>query len=162
MYMIMALLLLFPSGTSCCLGHNIPPEVRRLMDKRELRDYETSTRINPFYLRGDFDGDSKTDLAVLVVERKTGRRGIAIIHPAKDSYVIIGAGEDFLRSDGYNYKDFGFKAWSVYSERHVVQAPDEGPPPKLLGEAILVEWPEAGSGLIYWDGSKYRWYHLGG
>jgi hypothetical protein len=33
--------------------------------------------------------------------------------------------------------------------------------PKLLGEAIWLEWGESGSGLVYWNGSKLAWQQQG-
>jgi hypothetical protein len=48
--------------------------------------------VNPFYLRGDFDGDGKIDLAVLVDQRSTGKSGIAIIHGVRSKVTILGAG----------------------------------------------------------------------
>lgn len=146
------------------LEFNIPAEIRRFFEgKSDLAKYEISSRINPFYLRGDFDGDGGMDFAVLVLERKSKRRGLIILNPKRGSFAVIGAGQNFLRSDGYNYIDFGFKAWSVYSKSKIEQSlEEETPPPKLLAEAILVEWPEAGSGIIYWNGIIYKWYHLGG
>lgn len=146
------------------LEFNTPAEVRSFFKANpELARYEISPRINPFYLRGDFDGDANFDLAVLVVERKTKRRGILVIHPKKAAYFVVGAGQDFMRSDGVNLADFDFEAWSIYSKRDVGQSlQEQGPPPKLLGEAILAEWPEAASGIIFWNGKTYQWYHLGG
>ncbi len=38
--------------------------------------------VNPFYIRGDFDGTGPLDVAVLVVEKATGKRGILVVqHP---------------------------------------------------------------------------------
>lgn len=161
---ILLLLVLWIGPQGCELEFNIPDEVRRFFkEKPNLARYQVSSRINPFYLRGDFDGDGSTDLAVLVIEQKTKRRGMVVFHPKKDSYFVVGAGRDFLRSDGYNYKDFDFKAWSVYTKDEVGQSlHEEDPPPRLLGEAILAEWPEAGSGIIFWNGEEYKWYQVGG
>jgi len=46
---------------------NIPRPVWERLDKEKLLStYEISTKLNPFYLRGDFDGDGKPDYAVLI------------------------------------------------------------------------------------------------
>jgi hypothetical protein len=31
----------------------------------------------------------------------------------------------------------------------------------MFGEAIMAEKSESASGLIYWDGKRWRWYQLG-
>jgi hypothetical protein len=38
------------------------------------------SRLNPFYQRGDFDGDGRQDHAVTVRDPVSGKRGIAFIH----------------------------------------------------------------------------------
>lgn len=144
--------------------YNVPDFIRECWKRGGIeKKYVLSARINPFYLRGDFNADGHTDYAVLITEEKTGKRGIAICHGKAGSVAIIGAGTSFLRSDGFDYQDFSFEAWLVYEKNSVDQSlHEEGPPPKLLGEAILVEWPERGSGIVFWNGKKYAWYQLGG
>jgi len=59
---------------------DIPEVVKRAIANGSLaREYELSSRVNPSYLRGDLNGDGKTDIAVLVKQRSTGKLGIAII-----------------------------------------------------------------------------------
>jgi hypothetical protein len=56
---------------------NIPRPVWERLDKEKLLStYEISTKLNPFYLRGDFDGDRKPDYAVLIANRATKILGI--------------------------------------------------------------------------------------
>jgi len=57
-------------------------------DKR----FDFSTRLEPSYLRGDFDGDGKTDVAILVKQKSSGKIGIAVCHSATKKIVLIGAG----------------------------------------------------------------------
>jgi hypothetical protein len=116
--------------------------------------YEIVADINPFYLRGDFDGDKVMDYAVVIKARAGGKKGIAICHGNGSAMKVLGAGEKFVWDD-----NFGFDAWQVYGKRAVSRGPEEAKPPKLTGEAILVIWEEKATGLIYWDGIKYRWYH---
>ncbi|MGB4847662.1 MAG: hypothetical protein WBP41_07060, partial [Saprospiraceae bacterium] len=42
--------------------------------------YQISDFLNPFYLEDDFDGDDKTDIAVLITEKQTGKKGVLIMH----------------------------------------------------------------------------------
>lgn len=141
----------------------IPEAVELCFEKNHLYDlYAISDHINPFYLRGDFNGDGKADYAVLTREKSTEKKGIVICHSSTHSIYVLGAGKPLKRSDGYEYVDFRFDAWRVFGKQKVWKGQAEGPPPQLLGEAILIIWEEAGSGLIYWTGSNYAWYHLAG
>jgi hypothetical protein len=54
-----------------------------------------------------------------------------------------------------------FDAWQVYGRRAALRGASEGKPPKLIGEAILIEKTESASGLLYWDGRQFRWYQQG-
>jgi hypothetical protein len=120
--------------------------------------YVLSNRINPFILQGDFNGDGRTDLAVLVAERNSGRSGVAILHAAADEPLVVGAGTSL----GAGGTDFAWlNAWSVYPKGLVEKGADPNPPPKLHGDALFVQHLEAASAIIYWDASAYRWYQQG-
>ena len=134
--------------------YNIPEAVVKCFAEKKLdKAYETSGRINPFYLRGDFDGDGKADYAVLIEEKRTQKAGVAICRSARGPTVILGAGSKFKWGD-----DFKFDAWQMYGKRRVERGVGEGPPPRLIGEAIMVEWKEKASGVIYWNGALFVWY----
>ena len=51
---------------------NVPFPVSKCLQPEADR-LEISRRMNPFYLRGDFNGDGKLDYVVLVKERKSGK-----------------------------------------------------------------------------------------
>ena len=73
--------------------HEIPEPVQRAITNRPLaKKYEVAFRLDPFYLRGDFNGDGKIDVAVLVKQRSTGKLGIAIVHGGTSQVTILGAG----------------------------------------------------------------------
>jgi len=58
---------------------NLPPSVfNRFESENFLKGYDLCDKINPFYLRGDFDGDGIADYAILVTSRSTKQVGIAI------------------------------------------------------------------------------------
>src|SRR5713226_3635596 len=56
-------------------------------------DYELFLKLNPFYQRGDFDGDGQLDIAIQIVHKQTHKRAIAVIHRADGSVHILGAGQ---------------------------------------------------------------------
>ncbi len=136
---------------------NIPDVVKEIFTKKNLAEfYEFSFNLNPFYLRGDFNGDGQNDVAILVKEKKSGKLGIAICHYKKNEVFIVGAGHA-IGNGGDDFK--WMHVWSVFSKRKV-QSSEEPAPIQLMGEGLSVEEGESASGLIYWDGKTYKWYQM--
>src|SRR5690348_3026356 len=72
---------------------HIPEPVERAIIRGPLaKKYELAFRLNPSYLRGDFNADGKIDVAILVKQRSTGKVGIAIIDGVTNMVTILGAG----------------------------------------------------------------------
>jgi hypothetical protein len=136
--------------------HEIPDLIDGAIANESLaKKYELSYRMNPFYLRGDFNGDSKIDVAALVKERSTGKLGIAIIHGATGKVTILGAGTTIGNGgDDFEWMD----SWQIYVRDH---ATDGTNVPQFHGDALLVSKSEAASGLIYWNGKRYAWLQRG-
>jgi hypothetical protein len=119
------------------------------------KEYALSFRVNPFHLRGDFDGDGKADTAVLVTQRSTRKVGIAIINGATDKVTILGAGTAIGNGgDDFEWMD----SWEIYSKNRMASGISI---PKLRGDALFVSKREAGSALIYWNGKRYVWLQQG-
>lgn len=133
--------------------YNVPKSVDKCI-KSIGATYNISGRINPFYLRGDFDGDGKPDYVVLI--KSKNQNGVAICRSGSQVAVVLGAGIEF-----HKMKDLRFDAWQVYSKSPVEQGVGEGRPPRLLGEAILLTWEDSASALIYWNGRRFGWYQQG-
>jgi hypothetical protein len=135
---------------------DIPEPVKRAIANGLLgKDYDVSFQVQPFYLRGDFNSDQKTDVAVLVKQRTTGKLGIAIIHGATDKVTILGAGTAIGNGgDDFEWMD----SWGVYSRDRVATGRNV---PKVRGDALLVSKSEAASALIYWNGELYVWLQQG-
>jgi hypothetical protein len=135
---------------------DVPREVERaIINGRLAKDYELSFHVKPLYLRGDFNGDAKADVAVLVKQHPTGKLGIAIIHGGTDKVTILGAGTPIGNgSDDFEWMD----SWKIQAKDH---ATDGTSVPKLRGDALLVNKSEAASALIYWNGKRYVWLQQG-
>jgi hypothetical protein len=139
--------------------HDIPDVIKRAITTSSLaRNYDLSFRINPFYLRGDLNGDGKIDVAALVKQRSTGKLGIAIIHGEAEKATILGAGTAIGNGgDDFEWMD----SWQVYSKGRVALEGGEKSLPHLRGDALLVSKSEAASALIYWNGEHYVWLQQG-
>jgi hypothetical protein len=136
---------------------NIPAFAKEVFSEKKLNEkYDFSFHINPFYLRGDFNGDRRSDLAILIKEKKTGKVGIAIFHDGRRDVFIVGAG-NAIGNGGDDFK--WMNVWSVH-QKGKVQSPEEEKSLQLIGEALSVEKGDSASGLIYWDGKKYKWYQM--
>jgi len=138
--------------------HDIPQAINKAIANGSLaKEYELSLRVNPLYLCGDFNGDGKADIAVLVKQHSTGKLGIAIINGATDKVTVVGAG-NAIGNGGDNFE--WMDSWQLYSEGRAAQAAG-GRGPKLHGDALLVSKSEAASALIYWNGKRYAWFQRG-
>jgi hypothetical protein len=111
--------------------------------------YALETRLNPFFQHADLDGDGKLDLAVLIVEKTSGKHGVALLRRAVAAPVVVGAGRDF----GNGGDDWGWMdVWRI--EDAPVAA-------GKLRYDLLVEKSESGGGRIVWDGRTFRWKQAG-
>ncbi len=137
--------------------YNIPVAVDSCLKGKALNgEYELSGYLNPFYLRADFDGDSKIDYAVLVKAKQSKKPGFVVCWGNGRAPSIIAAGKQFKWGD-----EFDFEGWRVYEKATVEQGVGEGKPPLLKGNAIEINVSESASGLIYWNGMKLAWYQQG-
>jgi hypothetical protein len=137
-------------------SQDIPESVKRVIaDGSFAKDYDVSFHLNPFYLCGDFDRDGKTDVAVLIKQRSTGKLGIAIVHGVTNKVTILGAGTGIGNGgDDFEWMD----SWGIYPNNRVAGGTKT---PKLHGDALLVSKSEAASALIYWNGKRYVWLQRG-
>jgi hypothetical protein len=141
---------------------NVPEDViNHLADGPFAQTYSIGVWINPFYLRGDFDGDGKPDYAILVLSKKDHSKGIAIWLTSQAKFNVLGAGTPFKLSAGDTADFQWMDIWQVYGKKPVGPGIEAGPPPKLIGEALLVGKRESASGLIYWNAKKFVWYQQG-
>jgi len=116
-----------------------------------------ATHVNPAVLFGDFDGDQRTDVAVLVREKSFSKLGLAIALQGRD-VVVLGAGIVFGNGgDDFSWLDH----WFTFTKGKVDPGADGSAPPTLQGDALWVEKSESASALIYWSGSKFAWYQQG-
>jgi hypothetical protein len=137
------------------LEANTPESAKKVFAAKKLGGrYTFSFHLNPFYVRGDFNGDGKTDMAILVREKKTNKAGIAVIHSGTSEAFILGAGNEIGNGgDNFDWMDI----WYVEAK----SGARRGAGAAARGESLHVEKSESASALISWDGKKYVWHQQG-
>ena len=127
---------------------NIPMWVRKEFFNQGLnKQYSFSFRdIRPLYLRGDFNGDRKPDIAVMLKDKTrkdTPSSAMAIFQGGTQQVIVI---------DDPN-KLGGDDIWEVVSqeENQYVRIPSSA-----KGEGISMAKAMSASRLIYWDGNQYQ------
>jgi len=140
-------------------ANDIPESVQTAITNGSMgKKYEVSFHLSPFYLRGDFNGDGKMDVAVLVKQRSNGKLGIAIVHGVTNKVTILGAGFGICNGgDDFEWMD----SWQIYTKDAGAKAAGAQDLPHLRGDALLVSKSEAASALIYRNGKRYVWLHQG-
>ena len=142
-----------------CIGSLVfaqqPNEVQACLNKAGAL-YKVRPNIIPGFLSGDFDGDGKPDYAVVVLNGR--KSGVAICRsgaPAKAD--VLGAGTPF-----HDFDDLDFTNWRLHPKKlGAHQGAGGDPPPRLRGDALLLDWAETASALVYWNGKRFVWYQQG-
>ena len=117
---------------------------------------EISNAINPFYQRGDFDGDGKADLAILVRNKTSGKIGILMLH-RDGKPVLLGAGQPF----GNGGDDFSWiDQWSVDDSASNAQR-RSALSAREPADALRVAKEGAASALIRYRNRRYVWRQQG-
>ena len=117
---------------------------RESISERLSATIRASQKPEPSFYVGDFNGDGKSDVALLIKEKTTAKVGIAIVDGGESKITIVGAGRSFGNGgDDFSWMD----AWSL---RHSGKV-----------DRLYVAKSEAAGAVIYWDGSKYKWQQEG-
>jgi hypothetical protein len=120
--------------------------------------YEVSRHLPTYMVEGDFDGDSKTDIAILVRRKADEKFGIAVLLRAGTKAQILGAGERF-GSGGLDFR--WMDTWSARHEDDFTKnarSAWKGAQPKAKRDGLVVAKSGSPRGLIVYDGSKFVWY----
>lgn len=134
------------------------------------KKYVIASFLKPSFLEADFNGDTIQDIAILVTEKTTKRKGILLIHGGTNEQFLFGAGSSF----GNGGKDFKWAdKWTLYTKKTALETKFDkksgdiigGKTVKLVRPGILIEDYEdsaaVAGGIIYWSGKKYVWIHQG-
>jgi hypothetical protein len=140
----------------------VPPELTACLNAESLNEkLVILTERNPYYLKGDFDADGRSDFAILVRGKKTHRNGV-LMCMNNSKFQILGADEPISPpfSDMPN-DNFVAPEWRLYSKEEAAQVHSiDGPVGQKaaipMGDSVAMIW-EDGVCVIYWDGSRYSW-----
>jgi hypothetical protein len=167
---LVLLTLIVSASISANAQSNLPSWfVKSFKQVKQDQKYELKNFLSPAYLQADFNGDGKADIAALTIEKKTGKKGILIIHGSNNQYFVLGAGTNF----GNGSNDFKWAGgWKTYRKRFAYETifnkDDDiqgSRKIKLKRPAIFIYDLEDGEpnsgGIIYWDGKKYIWIQQG-
>ena len=139
-----------------------PHEVIKCLESPEARSLIMDSKLNPFYLRGDFDGDKKIDHAIWARSKTDGTAGIIVCAGNEFVHLLgsgIAGGENF--SDMKNDNFFPL-LWKIATKQEIDElsklkcyVPD--PFPQIDNESIELLYRAGESTIIYWDGKEYKW-----
>src|SRR5262249_30625432 len=122
----------------------------------EQLQLEIFARINPFFQRGDFDGDGRPDIAILVQHKVNRKVGLLILHRS-GRRSLLGAGQQFANGgDDFDWVDL----WWV-EDRGTLQRGHYDPTVRLQVDGLLLATEGSASGLIYFSKGRFRWQQQG-
>src|SRR6266566_3715617 len=131
-------------------ARNLPDWVQQALIRRTFfQRYALFYEVNPFYLSGRLDGDSITDVALQIIEKSSGKRGIAFVQGRDSSVRFIGAGTP-LPNGVDDLRDVWF--WRIESRSALPKEPVQGIEIIRFG-ASPSEWS-----IVWWNGARYVWY----
>ena len=106
--------------------------------------------------RGDFNGDGRADLALLVAHTGSKKEGIAFLLQGGKP-LVIGAGIDF----GNGGDDFSWMDLCYVEDRGAKNGNYKGQSVSLPSDALVVAKESSASALIYLRKEKLQWRQYG-
>ena len=155
--------LLLLTAFSCQYGEGFTSTPGRLDECRRrlistVSGWNFYVGVNPFYLRGDFDGDNRVDYVAQIVpeERRT-----EVCPDCSGVLFCMGSGAmDVLGSKLASLGSSVDHPYAIGSKWGVVSATDSRVAwLKADGEVVLVVWEDTVS-AIYLKDSRYRWHEV--
>ena len=129
----------------------MPKWTLQIWESAAFKDkYAFDFDINPFYISADFDNDGSLDLAVLIKENASGKKGVLLVRQSNSAYSIFGAGRrGSLWGDNWNW----LKTWKAEA---VLPA---GVGRQVKGGALILysKNKESTAPWLYWNGNDWTW-----
>jgi hypothetical protein len=126
---------------------NVPQQISECLKGINDR-YQISRRMNPFYVRADFDGDGRPDYAVLLAESTSKKEGFAVCFGNRRiKPQILGAGAS-VPVEGRTLAD-DFSSCNVWGVAVGCGARKH--------DCLFLEQAEAANGFFIWNGQRFVW-----
>ena len=131
----------------------------------EFKNLSLNTDIEPFCLKGDFFGDKKSDIVILL-KNSEGETKIGFINNGTKTKVhILGNKNDPFKMNSYSWigvfekVNKGEVLWSNYEDDFVdFKDVPENKKVRLTYNALYTHASEScGGGFIYWKDGKFNW-----
>jgi hypothetical protein len=117
---------------------------------------QLSTRLNPCMWQGDFNGDGRADLALLITQTGSKKEGIAFLLRGSKP-LVVGAGTDF----GNGGDDFSWMDLCYVEDRGARHGNYKGKSASLQSDGLVVAKESSASALIYLRKGKLQWHQYG-
>lgn len=126
---------------------NLPWAVHAaLADSGFFDVYELYSAMSTFYRLGDFNGNGALDIAIQIVSKASGKRGIAILHDDDPNYIVIGAGNRFEDlGDDFTWLQNWRNDFFTHQEIKISET----------AEALVLIKANSDQSLIYYNGESY-------
>jgi len=149
--MLAGLLLCMTETLSTCVPYLVPDPI--LSAVRANTGLSMAVQLNPAYLRGDFDGDGRSDYMVLAAP-SAGDLVLLVCWGSGSSETvsprqIVGA-PPAMR--------FDFDGWEVIDSQAREYYCFEDVKPRPMGDEVVVIWAERGGGYLYRSAGSWHWY----
>jgi hypothetical protein len=131
----------------------------------EFKNHTLNTEIHPFYLKGDFFGDKKSDIVVLLKNAKEETKIGFINYGQKTKIHILGNQNDPFQMTNYGWIGIFERVnkneilWSNYEDDFVdFKDVPENKKVKINYNALYMHASEScGGGFVYWKDGKFNW-----
>ncbi|WP_108868071.1 SH3 domain-containing protein [Aquimarina aquimarini] len=131
----------------------------------EFKGLTLNTEIKPFYLKGNFFGDKKNDMVVLLKNKKGETKIGFIDYGQKTRIHILGNNNDPFNMTSYGWVGVFKKVnrnetlWSNYEDDFVdFKDVPENKKVKINYNALYMHASEScGGGFVYWKNGKFNW-----
>jgi hypothetical protein len=144
---------------------SIPLQISQALEHSPIsKTHRVTSRVNPYYFHGDFDGDGRTDIAVWVEEISSNKVGIAILNGKSNNLLVLGAGAPYdsaskskADSDDLKWADI----WFLIIRSSTTGHRDSSVPKGAKGDVLHLIHSGSSGGFLYWNGKRYVWQPSG-
>ena len=122
--------------------------------------YYRLLQVEPTYLIADFTGDKVEDIALFVNRISDDKGGVVFLFK-NDEPIIVGAGNQFgAGGDDFKWAD----SWTIFDEKVTFEMTFKENGDVLGNKEVQLEHPaisitvdEGSGGLIYFNGTEFKW-----